>query len=73
MPQQRMSDFKVDHRVIVVEPTLTMFTIAKEIAALQAKYNKLEEVEQRRQFRAFKEMIRSKAANETMDAIEKGP
>lgn len=73
MPQQRLRDFGVNHRVIVVEPTPAMYKIADEIAALQAKYQKLEEVEQRRQFRAFKESIRSKAANDVMDEIEHGP
>ncbi len=73
MPQQRMSDFRVDHRVIAVKLTPAMQKIAEEVVTLQAKYNKLEEVEQHRQFRAFKEMIRSKTVNETMDAIENGP
>lgn len=73
MPQQRLRDFKVDHRVIVVEPTPAMRKIAEEVEALQAKYSKLEEVEQRRQFRAFKEAIRSKTEDKVMDAIEHGP
>lgn len=73
MPQQQRRNFGVNHRVIVVEPTPAMYKIADEIAALQAKYQKLEEVEQRRQFRAFKEAIRSKAESNVLDEIENGP
>ena len=60
MPQQKLSDFKVDHRVITVTPTPAMQVIADEIAALQVKYRELEEVEQRRQFHAFKQLIRTR-------------
>lgn len=65
---QRLSDYHVDHRVIVVEPTPAMQKVGAEIAALQealavlqAKYRELEETEQRRQFHAFKQVIRENA------------
>lgn len=67
MPQQRLRDFGVDHRVIVVEPTPAMRKIAEEVEALQTKYRELEEAEQRRKFHAFKQMIRTSATERIHD------
>jgi hypothetical protein len=54
----RLKDFPIDHRVIAVADTPAMAAIAGEIAALQARYDKLREAEQRSQFAAYLRTVR---------------
>lgn len=67
MPK-RLKDFGVDHRLVHVEPTEKMRALAAQIethaaqiAALQAEYAALEEVEQRRSWSAYLGQVRDNA------------
>lgn len=75
---QKPSDYHVDHRVIVVEPTPAMQKVSAEIAVLQealatlqAKYRELEETQQRLQLNRFKNAIRHDAKEAVYAEIER--
>ena len=54
----RLKDFHIDHKLIMCAETPKMQFIAKQIADLQAEYDKLRDKEQRGQFAAFLRLVR---------------
>lgn len=61
MPKIDYTGMKPDHRMMRVGMTPKMREIAVQIADLQAKYNELEEVEQRRALHACLKGVRERA------------
>ena len=59
----------VDHTLIRCGETPKMVLIAKQIADLQAEYDKLREQEQRSQFAAFLRLFRQKFGNRNQKTI----
>lgn len=62
----KLKDFDIDHKLIRCEETPKMVLIAKQIADLQAEYDKLREKEQRSQFAAFLSIVREKSGKRSL-------
>ena len=58
---KRYLDFSVDHRLMRVEPSIKMQTIASQLLVLQERYRLLEEAEQKRQWREYVRLVRNNA------------
>lgn len=59
MTKRNLKDFSVNHRLMTVEPTQEMSQLLAQIQTLKTAYDKLEEVEQKRELNQYKALLRS--------------
>ena len=67
----KIKDFTINHAVIQCAETPQMAFIARQIADLQAEYDKLREKEQRSQFAAFIKLVRRNTTERIFNSLER--
>lgn len=68
--REKLSDYPVDHSLMVVIDTPKMAEIAQQISTLQTEYNKLRAREQRRQFTKYLELVESKVIDRLLKGVK---
>lgn len=70
MLNKRIRDFRVNHRMMVVDKTEQMKSIYNKMTDLSAEYRRLEEAEQKKEFSEYKRTLRKNAARSPKKELE---